>query len=87
MKKLLTNAYVKCSTALFSAKTNMKRFAREEKGGAEIIATIILVAIVVLLALFFREQIGNLVSSIWGGITGQSEQITTSFSAGGGAQG
>ena len=87
MKKLLTNAYVKCSNALFNAKTSVKRLAHEEKGGAEIIATIILVAIVVLLALFFREQIGSLVSSIWGSITGQSEQITASFSAGGGAQG
>lgn len=76
MKKFLTNAYIKASTAMYSAK---ERFVNEEKGGSEIIATIILVAVVVLLALFFRTQIGNLVSSIWRSITGKESQITASF--------
>ena len=82
MKKFITNAYVKGSNALYSAKEGFKRFLKEEKGGSEIIAVIILVAIVVILALFFKEQLGNLVESIWGGITGKTEGITQEFGSG-----
>ena len=79
MKKFLTNAYIKGATAMLSAKAKCNRLVKEEKGGSEIIATIILVAVVVLLALFFREQIGSLISNIWNSITGAEGEITESF--------
>ena len=79
MKGLLNSVYFGCMS--ISAKA--RKFLKDEKGGAEIIATIILVAVVVLLALFFREQIGALVTNIWSSISGKEGEITESFGGGG----
>ena len=84
MNRRLTGMYVRTKLAMEGISSKVRNFLTEEKGGAEIIATIVLVAIVVLLALFFREQIGNLVSSIWSAIAGKEDELTQSFSAGGG---
>lgn len=47
------------------AKEKVKEFFTEEKGGAEIIATMVLVAIVVALAVAFRSQLQTLFDTIW----------------------
>ena len=87
MNRMLTGAYAYGKLALKGISSKLRNFFNEEKGAAEIIATIVLVAIVVLLALFFREQIGNLVSSIWSAISGKEGELTNSFTASGGGAG
>ena len=61
MRKLSVAAYVRF--------LNLKdRLLNEERGGGEIVAAVILVALAVVLGVFFREQIVNLVKGIFGGM-------------------
>lgn len=55
----------------------MKLYFRRENGAAEIIAVIVLVAIVIILAIAFREQIGEFLSNIWSAISGRGSEITS----------
>mgnify|MGYP000913338533 CR=1 len=54
----------------------MKQYIQSECGAAEIIAVIVLVAIAIILAIAFREQIGELLSNIWNAINGRESEIT-----------
>lgn len=49
----------------FSAKRFFNHLFREEKGGSEIIALIVIIAIVIALAFAFREQIGEVFAKLW----------------------
>lgn len=58
----------------------VKDFMKEEKGGAEIVATIVLVAIVVLLAVAFKDQLAGLVSDVWAGVDANADKLSETFS-------
>ena len=60
-------------------KSGMKNFLTKERGGSEIVATIILVAIVVLLAVAFRGELETLVSNIWDGVSEKTNEINSDF--------
>ena len=61
MRKLSVAAYVRFM--------NLKdRLLNEERGGGEIVAAVILVALAVVLGVFFREQIVGLVKGIFDGM-------------------
>lgn len=56
------------------------RVFKEEAGGAEVIATLIIIAVVLVLALAFRDNLSELVKSLWNGMldtgeTGQQPEI------------
>jgi flagellin-like protein len=55
------------------------RFIKDERGEVNIVATIILLGIAVLLAVAFREQIGELVNEIFTKISGKGEELTKDF--------
>ncbi len=55
------------------------RFIKDERGEVNIVATIILLGIAVLLAVAFREQIGELVDKIFTKISGKGEKLTEDF--------
>ena len=55
------------------------RFIKDERGEVNIVATIILLGIAVLLAVAFREQIGELVSDIFTKISGKGDELTKDF--------
>ena len=59
--------------------TKLGRFIKDERGEVNIVATIILLGIAVLLAVAFREQIGELVSDIFTKISGKGEKLTEDF--------
>lgn len=63
-------------------KESVHEFLHKERGGAEIVATIVLVAIVVLLAVAFREQLVSLVQGIWSGITDKAGEINQDIDLG-----
>ena len=46
-----------------------QRVFKEQAGGAEVIATLIIIAVVLVLALAFRDNISNLVKSLWNNMT------------------
>ncbi|MBE6961232.1 MAG: flagellin-like protein [Ruminococcaceae bacterium] len=47
------------------AKYRLKKLFAEEKGEVNIVAIVVLIGIAVLLALFFKEQIQNLLESLF----------------------
>jgi flagellin-like protein len=55
------------------------RFIKDERGEVNIVATIILLGIAVLLAVAFREKIGELVNDIFTKISGKGEELTKDF--------
>lgn len=52
------------------------RVFKEEAGGAEVIATLVIIAVVLVLALAFRDNISELVKSLWNNMLnmGEAEQ-------------
>lgn len=49
------------------------RVFKEQAGGAELIATLIIIAVVLVLALAFRENLTNLVSNLWNSLIRDQE--------------
>ena len=45
-----------------------KRMFNEQAGGAEVIATLVIIAVVLVLALAFRDNISDLIKSLWNGM-------------------
>jgi flagellin-like protein len=82
MNNLLNGVLVRAKCTKDALLQRAKSAIREERGGAEIIAVIILVAIVVLLAVLFRTQIGTLVKNIWTSISGKEKIVTSDFPIG-----
>lgn len=70
-------------TALICAKATIhgwfQRTFKEQAGGAEVIATLIIIAVVLVLALAFRDNISELVKSLWNNMlnTGEESQQPT----------
>ena len=46
-----------------------QRVFKEQAGGAEVIATLIIIAVVLVLALAFRDNLSELVKSLWNSMT------------------
>ncbi len=62
-------------TVKHNVKEGIKDFLKKERGGSEIVATIVLIAIVVLLAVLFKDQIGALVNSMWRSINANADPV------------
>lgn len=67
MKKFMTKMYVK---AMLASK-DVKAFIKNEQGDTNIIAIILILAIVIALAIVFRSQLTALFNRIWSGLFGQ----------------
>ncbi len=61
------------------AKNALKAMLTKEDGEANIVAIILVIAIVVALAIVFREAIGDLFESIWAGIIGDTNSATQNY--------
>lgn len=58
------------------AKMKMEGFLKNEKGEANIIAVILVLAIVIALVVIFRKSITNMVNEIWSEISGNMKDAT-----------
>lgn len=56
----------------FHAKGLLEDFAKEERGGAEIIAIILIIVVVIGLAAFFRDGIKEVVTNLMERIKGEA---------------
>ena len=56
----------------FRAKGLLEDFAKEERGGAEIIAIILIIAVVIGLAALFRDEIKEVVTNLMERIKGEA---------------
>lgn len=63
--------------SMMKAKTKLceraKEFAKEEKGAAEFIAVILIIAIIVALVVIFKDNISALFEKIWGQISSDAD--------------
>ena len=76
---ICTYAYVRSTSALKSASEKLKNRVNKvvnDESGMEIIAVIIILAIVLAIAVIFRTQIKKLVTTIFGWITESGEKLT-----------
>ena len=64
-------------TAINNAKAAVcgwfQRVFKEQNGGAEVIATLIIIAVVLVLALAFKDNLSELVKSLWNGMLNLGE--------------
>lgn len=72
MPKISAYAMVK----YWKAKEAVKSFFEEERGDSHIIAVILVLVVVVGLAVVFRKNITELLSNLWTGITGTTNNFT-----------
>lgn len=56
----------------FRAKSLLEDFAKEERGGAEIIAIILIIVVVIGLAALFRDEIKEVVTNLMERIKGEA---------------
>lgn len=54
-----------------------KRVFKEQAGGAELIATLVIVGIVLILAFAFKDQLIDLVKNIWNKLIANGNENTT----------
>lgn len=65
------------------ARMKIRNFFSDEKGEVNIVAIVVLIGIAVLLALIFKEQIENLLDTLFGTIT---ENANKAVGGGGGGE-
>lgn len=53
-----------------------RRVFKEQAGGAEVIATLIIIAVVLVLALAFRDNLSTLVKDLWNNMTNMGKNNT-----------
>ena len=71
------NKFISLSIFFIKAKFMAKNFVEDEQGALGIVEIVILIGIAVLLAVLFKEQIGNLVSSMFSNINNNSNGLTS----------
>ncbi len=66
MKEKMMSAYIKMQTALHFG---VKNFKENEKGAVNVVEIVVIIGIVVLLALIFKDKIRELLDSLFSTIT------------------
>ena len=75
---------VKGYCAMQSLKAGARRFFTSERGASDIIAVVVLVAIVVVVGVAFRKKLVEFIGQVWDGISGKTGEITQEVTIGGG---
>lgn len=69
------------NTALFFCKVKIdnmfRRVFKEQAGGAELIATLVIIGIVLILAFAFKDKLIELVKNIWNNLIAGGDASTT----------
>lgn len=60
------------NSMLFKAKMAVENFFAEENGEVNVVAIVVLIAVAVVLALFFKDQIGELLETLLEGISSKA---------------
>ena len=69
---MLNELSIKAYCAMQNAKTRFTNFLRKEKGGSEIIAIVLVIAIVLALAAVFWDKISEFFSNLWDSVVGKN---------------
>lgn len=76
MFKMISMAKNTATYGLYKVDSWFKRVFKEQAGGAELIATLIIIGIVLILAFAFRTQLTNLVKDLWNGLMVNGDENT-----------
>ena len=77
MFSMITMAKNTASYGLHKVDAWFKRVFKEQAGGAELIATLIIIGIVLILAFVFKDQLINLVKNLWNNLLKNGNQGTS----------
>ncbi len=77
MLSMYTMAKRTASYGLYKIDGWFKRVFKEQAGGAELIATLIIIGIVLILAFVFKDQLIGLVENLWNGLLKDGNQNTS----------
>ena len=67
----------KIKFAGMAAKAKLRKFFSDEKGEVNIVAIVVIIGIAVLLALIFKQQISDLLTSLFGTINQSATNAVT----------
>lgn len=76
MFKMISMAKNTATYGLYKVDGWFKRVFKEQAGGAELIATLIIIGIVLILAFAFRTQLTTLVKDLWNGLMVNGDENT-----------
>lgn len=71
----MSGLFNKVSAFKLRAVSKMAKLWKNEKGEANIIAIILILAIVIALAIIFRNQLGNLFNKIWNSLFSNVDNV------------
>lgn len=71
----MSKLFNKLTFKLLKAKTNVCKIMKNECGEANIIAIILVLAIVIALAIIFRQQISALFNKIWSSLFSDVDKV------------
>lgn len=71
----MSKLFNKLTFKLLKAKTNVCKTMKNESGEANIIAIILVLAIVIALAIIFRQQISALFNKIWSSLFSDVDKV------------
>lgn len=69
---MLNELGIKAYCAMHNAKTRFTNFLKREKGGSEIIAIVLVIAVVLVLAAVFWDKISVFFGDLWEDVVGKS---------------
>jgi len=75
MKNLMANVTVKATMKMMAAKARVKEMLRDERGEVNLIAILLIIVVVVGLVIIFRDNIEDLIDSIFNNINEGIEEV------------
>ena len=76
MKRVFDSVNNAANYTLFRIDSWFKRVFKEQAGGAELIATLIIIGIVLILAFVFKDKLIGLVKSLWNNLLANGNENT-----------
>ncbi|MBE6841919.1 MAG: hypothetical protein E7510_03695 [Ruminococcus sp.] len=75
MKNLMANVTAKATMKMMAAKARVKEMLRDERGEVNLIAILLIIVVVVGLVIIFRDNIEDLIDSIFNNINEGIEEV------------
>lgn len=74
----MNEIYMLVMSALFVVKAKLAKLMTNEDGDVNIVSIVVLIGVAVLLAIVFKDAIGNLIRSLLSTITGNASNVVNS---------
>ena len=65
------------NTLMIAARAKFQRFLRDERGDVNIVSIVVLIGVAVLLAIVFKDFLGNLLKDMLNSIGGKANGVVT----------